>query len=189
MKISVTGSFASGKSVFSKILSGGEVHIVSADDEGRKMLNENIDEIFSYLNLKNEKDAVGVLKAAFLRDEKIFIRYNSWMYERLPAAVISLCRKHENVILDAALVYEWGIEREFDINILVTDGTFEERIKRAEKQGRSPDKNLYALLEKHQMKDDERRVFADIVIENRGDENEFYERAEELRRQIFGNNS
>lgn len=185
VRVSVTGGFASGKSLFAKILSGGTVPVVNADSEGKKLLNGNIEEIFSYLNLKEEERNVAALKSAFLKDERTFIKYNAWMYERLPRVVSAKCMESENSILDAALVYEWGIEGVFDMNILILGGTFEERMERAAKQGREPDRNLYTLLEKHQMKDEERLLYADMVIENKGDEIEFISKAEELHIKIF----
>jgi len=186
MRVSVTGSFASGKSIFSRMLSMEKIEIIDADAIGKNILRENIEEIYEFLKLDMHEDYLQYLKTQFLKDEKIFIKYNSWMYDRLPQAVLKECFKYDNSILDAALVFEWGIEKSFDMNILIRDGSFDDRIRRAEIQGRHPDKNIYLLLEKHQMNDEERLIFADVVIENTNGEADLKKKAEDIYEKIFG---
>jgi len=74
MRVSVTGSFASGKSIFSRMLSMQKIEIVNADYIGKKILSENVEEIFKYLKLEMQEDYLEFLKTQFLKNEKIFIK-------------------------------------------------------------------------------------------------------------------
>ncbi|HAV92921.1 TPA: hypothetical protein DCW38_07070 [candidate division WOR-3 bacterium] len=166
MKISVTGKFASGKSSFSKFLSHGKITVLSGDDIGKEVLEENKNEILSLLKIKADDDYLTVMRKTFIEDEAKFIKYNNWMYMHLPEEIINRCSKYDDVIMDAALVFEWQIDEYFDLNILVTDGDFEKRFLRASKSRKNAEKNLYRMLDKYQWSDAKKKIYADVCIEN-----------------------
>lgn len=184
MKISVTGPIGSGKSTFAEMLSRNRVDVLSGDDIGRELLMENSEEILKHLSLKSNGDIVEKLKSSFLENESIFIKYNQWMYRHLPDRIMRTVLECEDVILDAALVFEWGIDHQFDANITVFDGDFKSRIERLSNI-RDIDRQLYRLLDNHQMPVEKKMELADIVIENNGTLEELREEADEIYQAVF----
>ncbi|MDD3802872.1 MAG: dephospho-CoA kinase [bacterium] len=185
MKISVTGKFASGKSSFCRYFSKEKLRILSGDEIGKEILEENKKEILSMLRISSSENYLEKMKSLFLEDETKFIKYNNWMYLHLPEEIITRCSKYDDVILDAALVFEWQIDEFFDINILVSDGTFEERFIRAKKQRPNADEPLYRMLDKYQWSDDKKRIYVDLVVENKGTLKELEIKSDEAFKKIF----
>jgi len=186
MKISVSGKFASGKSAFCEFFSRGKIKILSGDEIGKELLKENKQEILSLLKIKDD-DYVLKMKELFLLDESKFIRYNNWMYMHLPEEIINRCSAFDDVILDAALVFEWQIDEYFDINILITDGEFEERFERASRQRKNADKELYRMLDKYQWSDSKKKIYADLCIVNDGNLDDLKVKADAVFNKIFNN--
>jgi len=184
MKVSVTGPIGSGKSTFAEMLSRNKVDVLSGDDIGRELLMENSEEIFKYLGLDSTGNILEKLKSFFLEDEGIFIKYNQWMYRHLPGRIMRTVLECEDVILDAALVFEWGIDHQFDANITVFDGDFSSRIERLSNIG-DIDRQLYRLLDSHQMPVEEKMELADIVVENNGTLEDLREEADEIYQAVF----
>lgn len=185
MKISVTGKFASGKSSFCGFLSRGKINILSGDAIGKEILEENRREILSLLKIRPDEDYVSRMRNLFMEDESKFIKYNNWMYMHLPEEIITRCSRYDDVILDAALVFEWQIDEYFDVNILVADGPFEERFKRAKNQRPGAEERLYRLLDKYQWSDDKKKIYATVTVENKSDLPELERKADELFKKIF----
>src|SRR5690606_30554828 len=84
--------------------------------------------------------------------------------------IISARRVMNRVVLDAALVYEWGIQDEFDHVILVT-APEEARLTRLQARTGLSREDARARI-RSQMSEDEKRARAKIVIENAGTEEE-----------------
>ena len=185
MKISVTGKFASGKSSFSEFLSHKKIKVLSGDDVGKEVLEENKNEILSLLKIKADDDYLRVMRMTFLEDEAKFIKYNNWMYMHLPEEIINRCSRYDDVIIDAALIFEWQIDEYFDLNILVTDGEFEERFLRASKSRKDSEKDLYRMLDKYQWSDAKKRIYADVCIENNGSLEELKVKSDVIFKKIF----
>lgn len=184
MKISVTGPIGSGKSTFAEMLSKSRVHVLSGDDIGRELLMENSEEILKHLDLKSNGNIIEKLKYSFIEDESIFIKYNQWMYRHLPGRIMRAVLEYEDVILDAALVFEWGIDHQFDANITVFDGDFSSRLKRLSNIS-SIDRKLFKLLDNHQIPVEEKMELADIVVENNGTLEDLREEADEIYQAVF----
>lgn len=185
MKIGVTGKFGSGKSTFCSFLSRCKIKILSGDEVGKEILKENNKIIFDHLGLIPTKDYLEVLKDNIVKDETIFVKYNNWMFTHLPDIIIDKCEKYDDVILDAALIFEWQIDYYFDYIILVQDGDFEERFRRVFENKNGVDKNLYKLLDKYQWSDDRKRIFSDFVVENNSSLDDLKRKADEIFGKIF----
>ncbi|MGE3062359.1 MAG: dephospho-CoA kinase [bacterium] len=186
MKIAVTGKFASGKSSFCSFFSRGKIWVLSGDEIGKEVLEENKSEILSLLKIKQSDDYLEKMKKLFLEDESKFIKYNNWMYLHLPEEIISRCSRYDDIILDAALVFEWQIDEYFDFNILVLDGSFKERFNRASEQRPGADEELYRLLDKYQWSDDKKKIYANLCVENNETLKELKAKADETFNKIFG---
>uniref|UniRef100_A0A7C3NFR9 Dephospho-CoA kinase n=1 Tax=candidate division WOR-3 bacterium TaxID=2052148 RepID=A0A7C3NFR9_UNCW3 len=185
MKIGVTGKFGTGKTTFSEFLSKGKIKIISGDELGKELLKENQKEIFAYLNLKHDQNYLERLKESITKDENIFVKYNNWMYTHLPDYIIGICEKYDDVILDAALIFEWQIDYYFDNIILIKDGDFEERFRRVFEKKGGADRELYKLLDRYQWTDEKKTLFCDFLVENNGSLEQLKKSADEIFNKIF----
>lgn len=181
MRISVTGSFGTGKTSFAKTLSAGSIEIIEADREGKNLLVREWGLLSHILETDGEFN-IDKVRTAVL-DERIFRNYNEWMSRRLSQQIVSRIEHMESVIVDAALIIEWGIEKHFDRNILITDGDFESRMRRI--AYRKPNVEMYKMLEKYQLTDEQKAEKCDIIIRNDGTLEEFEQKAESLRHMLF----
>lgn len=184
MRVAVTGNIGSGKTLFSEVLSNGRVHILDADREGKALLSQYREEVFEMLNLQLDDDYLTILKSNIMKNRQMFETYNKWMYERLPGIIKNKAHSHENVIVDCALVFEWGIEYIFDSIILVDGGDFDMRKAR---KGNMDDEFML-LLESYQIPIDEKKRRADIVIENTGSKEELNAQAKQIYSRLFDDN-
>ncbi len=183
MKIAVTGTFGTGKTAFAEMLSGGNMEIISGDIEGKRLLLENWDELSCLMGLDGmEYNIAGIRKA--LKCKGVFSDYNQWMSARLPAVILNKMKSMNDVIVDAALILEWGIEKEFDTVILVMDGDFDERFSRISKS-READIDIYRIIDRHQIADEDKMLRCNIIIENRGDLDALREKADSVRALLF----
>ena len=185
MKISVSGKFASGKSTFCKFLSRGKTSVLSGDEIGKELFVENKTEILALLKIRSSDNYIQEMSKEFIKDEAKFIKYNNWMYLHLPEEIINRCSKYDDVILDATLIFEWQIDEYFDLNILITDGDFEERFKRVSEQKEKPNKDLYRMLDKYQWNDSRKKIYSDLHIENNENIENLKAKADEVFDKIF----
>lgn len=185
MKIGITGKFGSGKSTFAEFLSKGKIKIILGDELGKELLRENQKEIFALLGLKHDQNYVEKLKESIIKDENLFVKYNNWMYTHLPDYIIENCEKYDDVILDAALIFEWQIDYYFDTIILIRDGDFEERFRRIFEKRGGADRELYKLLDRYQWSDEKKILFSDFVVENTGSIEQLKKSADEIFKKIF----
>ncbi|MEO0214035.1 MAG: dephospho-CoA kinase, partial [candidate division WOR-3 bacterium] len=79
------------------------------------------------------------------------------------------------VVVDAALIYEYGVQDAFDI-IVVVWAPEEELVKRLVERG-IPEEKVKAIL-KHQIPQEEKLKYADFIIRNYGS-------IEDVRKQVF----
>ena len=88
------------------------------------------------------------------------------------------------VVIDAALIVEWGLQRELDYLIFVQSKK-EDRIKRLrEQKGYSNKEALYRI--KSQLPETTKRKLADFVIKNDKDLTELKEQASQVWEKIIG---
>ncbi len=186
MKIGVTGLPGSGKTAFSKFLSKDRILLISGDKEGKKILEDNKKEIFDLLGLKLKNDYLLVLRNAIKNSREILEVYNKWMYKHIIGIIKNKIQNEENVIVDAALIFEWDIERIFDKVIYIKTENFEKRFKRISK-GKNADRELYLILESYQLKGYEKEMKSDIIINNENSIEDLKENAYELYEKLFNN--
>ena len=126
MKIAVTGNIASGKSTVSGILEELGYFKIDADKEAH-LLYEEDPELLKELQQAFGDDVIrdGVLDRKKLggivfSDPNELDKLNSIVHPRLHIRIKGLLQKDKDVVLDAALIFEWGIQNWFDKVILVT---------------------------------------------------------------------
>jgi dephospho-CoA kinase len=127
--IGLTGGIGAGKSTVACVLHELGAEIVSGDELGRKALDESVelraqvqekfgDGVFSSDGTLNRR-ALGKQvftdreHARWLTDRTFPEIHRRWIQTAAASA-------REVVVFDAALILEWGIEREFDFVVVVT---------------------------------------------------------------------
>jgi dephospho-CoA kinase len=82
--------------------------------------------------------------------------------------ILTTLKVMNNVVVDAALIVEWGIQREFDHLVMVTSPAPQRLVRLMERDGLSRDEAEARI--RSQMPEEEKRKSAEFVIENDGDE-------------------
>ncbi|WP_298541018.1 dephospho-CoA kinase [uncultured Aquimarina sp.] len=170
--IGLTGGIGSGKSTVAEMFAKLGVPIYIADDEAKKLMNEDISvkkQIVALLGVNSYTEQG--LNRSFIAD-KVF--NNKELLEKLNAIVHPKVATHftkwkneqkfEYVIKEAAILFENGGYKRCDHTILVT-APKETRIKRVLKRDNTTRSQVLARL-KNQWEDSEKIPLADFVIIN-----------------------
>jgi dephospho-CoA kinase len=187
--LAVTGNIASGKSYVAELLREKGCALVDADKvaHGLYLANPSLvrelahafgDEI---LKLDGTLDRARLGSIVF-RSPEALKTLNTLVHPHLVTAVreevLSARRVMNRTVVDAALIFEWGIQDEFDHVILVT-APEELRITRLQaRTGLNHDDALARI--RSQMPEEDKRKLAAIVIENDGDEESLQSKVNEV---------
>ena len=129
--IGLTGSPGTGKSAVAELLAAKGAAVICGDELGRRVLREFPevkdalrasygDEIFTARGALKRR-ALG--RIVFTRNGEA-ARLNALIfpkiYELLQRDIRKLCRNHRVLVFDAAMIFEWGIEKEFDLIWVIT---------------------------------------------------------------------
>ncbi len=173
LTVGITGGIGSGKSTVCRIFSMLDVPVFNADDEARKLQNENADVKAAIISLFGKeiytKDGLNRKAVA----EKVFADKN--LLEQLnkiihPATVAAFGEWKKNIsdtpycLKEAAILFETGIASSLDKVIVVT-APEEIRINRIISRDKVSREQIIARI-KNQMSDEEKISRADFVIVN-----------------------
>lgn len=129
--IGLTGGIGTGKSEVAAALEKLGAIVINADDVGRWVMDNNqelirrVRDIFGgeYFDDKGrlKRKKLGDLVFSHpdkkkLLDEMIFPP----LYQKLRSLIAEAGTKHSVVVVDAAMIFEWGIEKDFDLLLTVT---------------------------------------------------------------------
>ena len=127
--VGLTGGVGVGKSTAARVLAELGAQVVSGDELGRRVL-EGSPEMLAEVRARfgdEVFEADGTLRRRALGERVFSGRENArWLTERTFAGIHRLWRataaraEREVVVFDAALIFEWGIEREFDLILSIT---------------------------------------------------------------------
>jgi dephospho-CoA kinase len=167
--IGLTGNIASGKSTVGKILLEHGFPVIEADRIGWKILEreEVKKEITASIGDCIEKDKIERKRLGRLvfSDKGLLRKLNSIVH---PPLIDELQREIEHtknsvIVLNAALLFEWGIEGWCDVIILVMTDR-ESRIKRLMESNLTKEEAIQRI--DSQIPDETKRNRCDYVIEN-----------------------
>ena len=128
--IGLTGGIAAGKTTAAEFLRRLGCGIVHADQIGKEVLEEDSEMLSWVRSTFGEEyfDSSGKLMRKELGnlvfsnpekkkqlDDKIF----SALYSRVKQRIEELSAKYAVIVVDAALIFEWGIESDFDLLVIV----------------------------------------------------------------------
>lgn len=179
LKIGIGGNLGSGKSTVAKILSSFGGEIIDADEITHQLLKKDriikgIKKLFPEV-VKNNKVLKDRLAKIIFNDKNNYKRYyNLIMPEILQEIEKEIKKKNGKfLIVDAPLLFETGLYKKMDYNILVS-APKSLKIERMVKRGFKKEDVLARL--KFQIKEKEARKKADFIIYNNKDKKSLKEK-------------
>jgi len=145
MLIGLTGQIGAGKTTAAEILSSFGAHVVDADRIGRRVVEDSPallaelvrqfgDEI---LTLSGRLSRVRLAQKAFADPESKAMLdrlVHPHLLRELRREVFRLGKRHDIIVIDAALLLDWGMDREVNF-VLVIHATLSRRIARLSRRG------------------------------------------------------
>ncbi len=177
LAIGLTGGTGSGKTEVARILQKKGGIIVSGDQIGRQVVERNPQvlkklvnafgkEILNRKGKLNRKKLGSLAFATWKNQRKLNRIVHPPLLKELKRRIKQAKKIESNrkfLVVDAALISEWGLEKDLDVTVLVTSPE-EIRLKRLIKQGLS-EKEIRDRMNR-QLNDAQRLLKADYVIEN-----------------------
>lgn len=178
--LGLTGNLGAGKSTIARFMELYGARIVDADSLGHRLLESNsplLDEIigefgFSVRNAEGYVDRK-VLSNLVFRSPDALKRLNRIVHPVLIREIQEIIREfrssRENgpLVIDAALIYEWGIQDLFDA-VIVVAASIQERQKRIQDVRGIP-ADEFVRRNAVQLPEEEKIRQADAVFYNQGD--------------------
>lgn len=179
--IAVTGNIASGKSLVAEMLRGKGCALVDADKVGHGLYEANPalvrevahafgDEILRMDGTLDRARLGSIVFGSATALKTLNALVHPHLLTALREEITSARRVMNRVVVDAALIYEWGIQDEFDHVILVT-APEDLRVERLMARSGLSREDARTRV-RSQMPEEEKRKRAEIVIENVGAEAE-----------------
>jgi len=173
--IGLTGGIGSGKSTVAAEFENLGAEIVVGDELGKRVLEESTQLIArirdrfgdSVFNEDGSLNRRSLGQALFASPEDV-----RWLTDLTFPGIYKLWRdavrlsQKSVMVFDAALIFEWGIEQDFDLVLLVTSDVEEIR-QRMKESGRLSESELDARLAA-QMPLNDKIAKADLIIGNDG---------------------
>ena len=175
LRIGVTGGIGSGKSTVCRILEVLGVPVFHADDEGKRLLQDDAEVKKQLLATFGEAIlSQGVLDRKALahvvfHDPIALAKLNAIVHPAVREAFRSFCTEHGHapyVVMEAAILAETGGHAAMDHLVVVT-APETERVKRVMERDEMGEEEVRARL-RNQTNDDTRVKLADTVIVNDG---------------------
>lgn len=184
--IGVTGGIASGKTEVVKVFKKLGANVISGDRLGREVAEKNksvlrkLVSVFGkdILNKNKRLNRKKLGELAFCSRPTIK-KLNSIIHPHLLSDLKKQIRGLKNnkdiVVVDAALLVEWGIQKEFDLLILV-DSKKKNQIRRARSSKKYSPKTVGDII-RCQLPKKVKKKYADLIIKNNGNLKQLKEKA------------
>lgn len=187
MRVAVTGNAASGKTTLSRLWAREGVPVVLADELSREVvepgsagLSAVVEAFGQGILLDDGSLDRGALRSLVFRDPESRSRLEAILHPLILRYREEWLRKQASegaplVVAEIPLLYEVGLEGEFDL-VVVVDAPREVRLRRlVEDRGLSEEDGM-AIMEA-QLSDEEKRRRADYVVQNAGTREDLETRA------------
>lgn len=188
LKIAVTGSIGSGKTLFCKFLTNKGYTVIAADEVSKEILAgdaETKKAIIREFGKESYND--GSINKKYLA-ETVFsdphkvVLINSILHpkviERVNSLFKKLSAKNKIIFVEAALIYEADMEELFDYVVLITADENVRKQRKVELDKFSEEDFL--KRNENQIPDEEKRKRADFVFINSGSKEDLEKKAELL---------
>jgi dephospho-CoA kinase len=188
IKVAITGNIGSGKSTFADYLSSKGYPVLNADSISKEILS-NDEDIKSKViaEFGSESFAGDKLNTKFIAD-KVFSnpenldKLNSMLHPKVLSIIDSLIeskyKKNNVVFVEAALIYEVGIEKSFDYVILIA-ADYDVRLQRSITGNNFTDEE-FESRDINQIPQEEKQKRADFTFINNGSKEDLFNKAELL---------
>ena len=194
--VGVTGGIACGKTEVCKVFQKKGAIILSGDEIGKEVIEKDknvLEELVQafgkeILNKNKNLNRRKLGKIAFASVEskdKLNKIIHPYLLRELRKRIKNFRRKVDKdvVVVDAALIVEWGLQKELD-HLVFVESKREDKIKRLQKhKGYSRKEALDRI--KSQLPETTKKRLADFVIVNDKGVNELREKAEKVFRRIM----
>ncbi len=184
MLIGITGNAGSGKTTASKVFEKHGFYVIDADKVVHKLLESEEVKEFIRKNFgpqyANDRKALSRL---LFENPHLMDIYENFIRKKVIQALEEEIKRapSDRIVIDAALIHEYGLEYMFDKLITVVADR-EKLIERLMKRGYTR-QHAERILDR-QIPQEEKARRSDIVIENNGTIEELQEKVEEVIRQI-----
>ncbi len=174
--IGITGGIGSGKTEVAKIFKKLGAKVISADQIGKEIVEKN-PQVLKKLaktfgqeiltkNRKLKRRKLGELAfSSVKKKDKLNKIVHLYLLSALRKKIKEFRKRGKGLmVVDAALIVEWGLQEELDYLILV-ESTLKNKLKRLMKYQEYSQKEALKRV-KMQLKDKVRRRYADCIIRN-----------------------
>ncbi len=176
MFIGITGQIGSGKTTAAKILASFGAVVIDADRIGREVVDRSAplrkrlagqfgQEILTASGKLSRKKLAQLAFANDAAKKQLNRLVHPFLLKELQRQMKELAKRHDVVVIDAALLLDWELDRSMDL-VLVVHASKENRLKRLTARGMS--KADVLARQKAQMPFSEYRKRADCVVLNNG---------------------
>jgi len=194
--IGITGQIGSGKSTAASVLAKMGAAVVDADQIGRTVVEQNpalvkqIAKVFGndVLTKSRKLDRKRVAEIAFSSKSNKFRLdklVHPFLLKELKRQVKKLSRSHDVIVIDAALLLDWSLDRVVD-TVLVINASQNKRLARLKKRGISTVD--VKARQKHQLSFKEFQRRSDKILMNNSTKLEFEKEVRDWARQFFLSN-
>lgn len=176
MFIGVTGQIGSGKTTAAKILASFGAAVIDADRLGREVVDGSAPlrkklagqfggEILTASGRLSRRKLARLAFANEAAKQRLNRLVHPYLLRELRRQMKELAKRHEVVVIDAALLLDWELDRRMDL-VLVIQASMKARLKRLTERGMTRDDIL--ARQKAQLPFSEYRKRADCVVLNNG---------------------
>ena len=168
IKIVITGSIASGKTTASKILSYKRGPLFSADNEIKKLYQNNNfkGRLIKKFNIKKKSNLKNIIKKKIFEDSGNIKKLEKIIHPLVRKKMKNFSIKYKKKIklfYEIPLLFENKLTKYFDVIIFIKANN-KIRLKRF--MARGGNKNLFTFLNKRQLPDNKKMRLSDHVVIN-----------------------